>query len=51
MRELAQRKRQSWLKMGEGGVAGEYMALTGHRLDGAEMYACGLATHFVPLQV
>ena len=37
--------------MRDAGVAGEYMALTGHRLDGAEMYACGLATHFVPLQV
>ena len=27
------------------------MALTGYRLDGAEMYACGLATHYVPLEV
>ncbi|KAG2611781.1 hypothetical protein PVAP13_4KG111460 [Panicum virgatum] len=26
---------------------GEYLALTGARLDGAEMLACGLATHFV----
>ncbi|KAF7113392.1 hypothetical protein RHSIM_RhsimUnG0130800 [Rhododendron simsii] len=29
-------------------VAGEYVGLTGTRLDGAEMLACGLATHFVP---
>ncbi|GMN66990.1 hypothetical protein TIFTF001_036045, partial [Ficus carica] len=27
---------------------GEYLGLTGSRLDGAEMLACGLATHFVP---
>ncbi|KAK3035474.1 hypothetical protein RJ639_034444 [Escallonia herrerae] len=27
---------------------GEYVGLTGARLDGAEMLACGLATHFVP---
>ncbi|KAL6906352.1 hypothetical protein ACP4OV_003953 [Aristida adscensionis] len=27
---------------------GEYVALAGARLDGAEMLACGLATHFVP---
>ncbi|WRX20401.1 Enoyl-CoA hydratase/isomerase [Theobroma cacao] len=26
----------------------EYVGLTGSRLDGAEMLACGLATHFVP---
>ncbi|KAF5952657.1 hypothetical protein HYC85_010601 [Camellia sinensis] len=26
---------------------GEYVGLTGSRLDGAEMLACGLATHFV----
>ncbi|XP_024360180.1 3-hydroxyisobutyryl-CoA hydrolase-like protein 5 [Physcomitrium patens] len=32
------------------GFLGDYLGLTGHRLDGAEMYACGLATHFVPLQ-
>ncbi|ONM27478.1 3-hydroxyisobutyryl-CoA hydrolase 1 [Zea mays] len=30
------------------GFYGEYVALTGARLDGAEMLACGLATHFVP---
>ncbi|KAK3195303.1 hypothetical protein Dsin_026613 [Dipteronia sinensis] len=30
------------------GFFGEYLALTGARLDGAEMLACGLATHFVP---
>ncbi|CAM6038305.1 unnamed protein product [Sphagnum compactum] len=36
----------SWLP----GHLGEYLALTGHRLDGAEMLTCGLATHFVPLQ-
>jgi 3-hydroxyisobutyryl-CoA hydrolase len=33
------------------GSFGEFMALTGHRLDGAEMYACGLASHFVPVEV
>lgn len=32
-------------------MAGEYVGLTGARLDGAEMFACGLATHFVPLEV
>jgi len=32
------------------GSFGEFMALTGHRLNGAEMYACGLASHFVPVQ-
>ncbi|XP_066342270.1 probable 3-hydroxyisobutyryl-CoA hydrolase 3 [Miscanthus floridulus] len=30
------------------GFYGEYVALAGARLDGAEMLACGLATHFVP---
>lgn len=29
------------------GVLGEYIGLTGVRLDGAELLACGLATHFV----
>ncbi|KAJ1256875.1 hypothetical protein BS78_K274400 [Paspalum vaginatum] len=29
------------------GFYGEYLALSGARLDGAEMLACGLATHFV----
>ncbi|XP_070006926.1 3-hydroxyisobutyryl-CoA hydrolase 1-like isoform X5 [Nicotiana tabacum] len=29
------------------GFLGEYAGLTGARLDGAEMLACGLATHFV----
>ncbi|KAJ8632076.1 hypothetical protein MRB53_025412 [Persea americana] len=29
------------------GFLGEYLGLTGARLDGAEMLACGLATHFV----
>ncbi|KAI4347404.1 hypothetical protein L6164_008219 [Bauhinia variegata] len=29
------------------GYFGEYVGLTGVRLDGAEMVACGLATHFV----
>lgn len=29
------------------GVLGEYVGLTGVRLDGAELLACGLATHFV----
>lgn len=32
-------------------LAGEYVGLTGTRLDGAEMVACGLATHFVPADV
>ena len=32
-------------------MAGEYCGLTGSRLDGAEMLACGLATHFVPSTV
>ncbi|GJT20568.1 3-hydroxyisobutyryl-CoA hydrolase 1-like protein [Tanacetum coccineum] len=32
------------------GLFGEYVGLTGARLDGAEMLACGLATHFVPLE-
>ncbi|KAL1202629.1 3-hydroxyisobutyryl-CoA hydrolase 1 [Cardamine amara subsp. amara] len=30
------------------GFFGEYVGLTGARLDGAEMLSCGLATHFVP---
>ncbi|KAJ7975510.1 3-hydroxyisobutyryl-CoA hydrolase 1 [Quillaja saponaria] len=30
------------------GYFGEYLGLTGEKLDGAEMFACGLATHFVP---
>ncbi|PKI36891.1 hypothetical protein CRG98_042733 [Punica granatum] len=30
------------------GFFGEYVGLTGARMDGAEMLACGLATHFVP---
>ncbi|KAI3881208.1 hypothetical protein MKX03_015913 [Papaver bracteatum] len=30
------------------GFFGEYIGLTGARLDGTEMLACGLATHFVP---
>ena len=30
---------------------GEYVALAGARLDGAEMLACGLATHFVKSNV
>ncbi|WBH16247.1 enoyl-CoA hydratase/isomerase family protein [Sphingomonas radiodurans] len=30
------------------GRIGQYLALTGHRLDGAECYALGLATHFIP---
>ncbi|XP_009794379.1 3-hydroxyisobutyryl-CoA hydrolase 1-like isoform X2 [Nicotiana sylvestris] len=32
------------------GFFGEYAGLTGARLDGAEMLACGLATHFVSLE-
>jgi 3-hydroxyisobutyryl-CoA hydrolase len=31
--------------------SGEYVGLTGVRLDAAEMLACGLATHFVPSDV
>ncbi|KAK9748872.1 hypothetical protein RND81_02G086800 [Saponaria officinalis] len=30
------------------GFFGEYVGLTGTRLDGPEMLACGLATHYVP---
>ena len=30
------------------GAMGEYLALTGARLDGAECFALGLATHYVP---
>ncbi|KAG0456985.1 hypothetical protein HPP92_022142 [Vanilla planifolia] len=30
------------------GFFGEFVGLTGVRLDGPEMLACGLATHFVP---
>ncbi|GJN20181.1 hypothetical protein PR202_gb07525 [Eleusine coracana subsp. coracana] len=30
---------------------GEYVGLAGARLSGAEMLACGLATHFVPLDI
>ncbi|BAU02536.1 hypothetical protein VIGAN_11208500 [Vigna angularis var. angularis] len=30
------------------GFFGEYLGLSGARLDGAEIAACGLATHFVP---
>ncbi|PCG10112.1 enoyl-CoA hydratase [Sphingomonas ginsenosidimutans] len=30
------------------GRIGQYLALTGHRLDGAECLALGLATHFLP---
>lgn len=30
------------------GCFGEYVGLTGSRLDGAEMLACNLASHFVP---
>ncbi|MED6119989.1 hypothetical protein PIB30_016789 [Stylosanthes scabra] len=29
------------------GCFGEYLGLTGARLDGTEMVACGLATHFI----
>lgn len=32
-------------------LAGEYLGLTGTRLDGADLLSCGLATHFVPSQV
>ncbi|CAM6066998.1 unnamed protein product [Sphagnum tenellum] len=32
------------------GHLGEYLGLTGTRLNGAEMLSCGLATHFVPSQ-
>ncbi|CDY55104.1 hypothetical protein IGI04_008750 [Brassica rapa subsp. trilocularis] len=30
------------------GFFGEYVGLTGARLDGADMLACGLATHYLP---
>uniref|UniRef100_M0ZG15 3-hydroxyisobutyryl-CoA hydrolase n=2 Tax=Solanum tuberosum TaxID=4113 RepID=M0ZG15_SOLTU len=33
------------------GFFGEYAGLTGSRFDGAEMLACGLATHFVSSDV
>jgi enoyl-CoA hydratase len=32
------------------GRMGEYLALTGHRLDGAECLALGLATHYLPAE-
>jgi len=32
------------------GKMGEYLALTGHRLDGAECLALGLATHYLPAE-
>ncbi|XP_057806164.1 3-hydroxyisobutyryl-CoA hydrolase-like protein 1, mitochondrial [Salvia miltiorrhiza] len=31
------------------GYMGEYLALTGEKLNGAEMLSCGLATHFSPI--
>ena len=30
---------------------GEFLALTGARLNGKELVAAGMATHFVPLEV
>ncbi|PKI49741.1 hypothetical protein CRG98_029889 [Punica granatum] len=33
------------------GSFGEYLALTGARVDGPEMVACGLASHFVPSKI
>lgn len=30
------------------GRVGQFLALTGHRLDGAEAHALGLATHYIP---
>jgi len=33
------------------GRIGVYLALTGHRLDGAEAHALGLATHYLPAAV
>lgn len=33
------------------GNAGEFLGLTGARLNGKELVAVGLATHFVPLEV
>ncbi len=32
------------------GRIGQYLALTGHRLDGAECLALGLATHYLPAE-
>lgn len=32
------------------GRIGQFLALTGHRLDGAECYALGLATHYLPAE-
>lgn len=33
------------------GKTGEYLALTGHRLDGAECLSLGLASHYLPAEV
>jgi enoyl-CoA hydratase len=33
------------------GRIGQFLALTGHRLDGAEAHALGLATHYLPAAV
>ncbi|CAM6111730.1 unnamed protein product [Calypogeia fissa] len=38
-----------WLSRLPGSI-GEYLALLGARLDGADMYTSGLATHYVPLE-
>lgn len=32
-------------------LVGEFLALTGARLNGKELVAAGLATHFVPSEV
>lgn len=32
-------------------IAGEYLALTGDKLDGVEMIACRLATHYTLSEV
>ncbi|OYY89968.1 MAG: enoyl-CoA hydratase [Sphingomonas sp. 28-66-16] len=37
-----------WYLSRLGGRMGQFLALTGHRLDGAECLALGLATHYLP---
>ena len=39
-----------WYLSRLGGRVGEFLALTGARLDGAECFALGLATHYLPAE-